>query len=253
MGTEPPARLGIYRRQPWSELDEYDRASIAVDCVLLTVVRAHLHVLLHRRTADPYSGRWALPGVFVTWPERDEDAVLRALKEKAGLDAPVHLQRLDWSGEPERDDRGWVVTHAYLGLTEAQLLRAALPSDREDVALAPVFLPRADLGPTPFAHVPVPDEPGTQLAFDHNQLVAQAVIRLRGQLRYTAMALDLVGDEFTLRDLQDVYEAVAGERFSRATFQRLVIHDLALVEPTGSLEPEGVGRRRAQLFRRRSG
>lgn len=245
-------RLGKFRRQRWSELDEYDRASIAVDCVLLTVDQAQLQVLVHRRTADPHSAQWALPGVFVSWPERDADAVVRALKEKAGLDALVRLQRLDWSGEPERDERGWVVTHAYLGVVDASTLRRSLAPDRHDVALAPVFLPRAASSPTPDAHVPLSDSTATRLAFDHNRLIAEAVVRLRGQVRYTGVAVDLVGEEFTLRELEDVYEAVLGERPSRATFQRLVIKELALVEPTGRWEPPGVGRRRAQLYRRRS-
>src|SRR4051812_13331138 len=121
----PPAPrwVGDRRNREWEDLDRYDRASIAVDCVLLTVERRQLRVLVHQRPREPAIGEWALPGGMVTYPERGEDAVRRVLKEKVGYDAgQLYLERLDWSDEPDRDDRGWVVTLVYLGLAPPEHL-----------------------------------------------------------------------------------------------------------------------------------
>lgn len=245
-----PSWVGEHRREPWRDLDRWDRASIAVDCVLLTVIDRQLQVLVQKRRADPQVGKWALPGAFVTFPSTEDDVVGWAVKEKAGLDlGEFYREHLDWSSNPSRDPRGWVVAHAFLGLAPGAVVREAVNAGPigPDVALAPVLVPAIG------EHVDgvVVHHPGgrARLAFDHEQLVALAVRRLRGKIRYTDLALSLVGDEFPLRDLQDACEAVLGYPLSRATFQKLVIDDLQLVEPTGEKEPLGVGRRRAQLYR----
>lgn len=244
-------RLGQHRLQGWNDdLDAYDRASIAVDCVVLCVAGSELRTVLHRRSTPPEEGNYALPGVFVTYPEREADAVERALKTKAHLSLSLTPERLTWSAEPNRDDRGWVVTLAYLALANADAVARDLPADSSDVIVAPVFVPPGVTAPDTYAHVPVAGVPGTHLAFDHNYLIGRAVLRLRERLHSSSAALELLYETFTMRELQAVYEAVTGERYSRATFQRLVA-DLALVEPTGEWEPPGVGRRRAQLYRAR--
>jgi 8-oxo-dGTP diphosphatase len=235
--------------QPWGPLDEWDRATVAVDAVVLTVEGQQLQVLVHRRQEAPQAGKWALPGVFVNYPERDADAVQRALKLKTQVAVDVHLEQLNWSNEPDRDPRGWIVTHAYLGLApSAELRRALEETDAKHVALAPVLVPwTGETGGFVYVH---PHEGSDALAFDHNQLVGLAVGRLRGKLRYTALGLELMPDEFTLREFQDVFEAILDQRLNRATFQKLVLDDLQLLEATGEREPLGVGRRRAQLYRR---
>lgn len=207
-----------------------------------------LQVLLHQRKFEPHCGDWALPGVFVNFKESEADAVLRALKEKVGLQLDVDPQPLVWSGEPDRDKRGWVVTHIYLATAPVRELRRHLGADAG--SLAPVFLPPG-FQPKPYAHVPVPGIAGTGLAFDHNQLIAQAVLRLRQQLRTSAAVLDLLPERFTMHELQTVFETVTAERISRASFQRLMLNELALIESLDEWEPLGTGRRRAQYYQPR--
>jgi len=259
----PPPWVGDERLLPWSELDRYDRASIAVDCVLLTVEGRQLHVLVHRRDADPLAGRWALPGGFVRYPEGDDDAVCRVVKEKVGLDIrDVHRERLDWSGEPVRDQRGWVVTHTYLALAPAAVLRRALGSvDPATVALAPVLVPwQGERDEPVFVSFPGVTQlrkgkgAGQQvehgsLAWDHNQLIGLGVKRLRGKLRYTNVGLEVVPDEFTLRELQAAYEGISGETWSRTSFRKHVLVERAIIEPTGQMEQSRVGHRPAELYR----
>ncbi len=242
------AGWGRFRRQPWTELDDWDRMTLATDAVLLTVAQGELFVLLYRRPNEPHAGEWALPGVFVTYPETGEDAALRALREKAGLEFGGHLEKLDWSWEPERDSRGWVGCVTYLALDRADVVAAAL-GERREVALGRVVVPWP--GETGGAVTVEVGGRAVPLAFTHADIVAASVKRLRGKLRYTGLALALVPPEFTLSGLQSAYETVLGEALNRVTFRRLVRESLALIEPTGELQTD-VSHRPAELYRRRS-
>jgi 8-oxo-dGTP diphosphatase len=238
---------GLHRRQPWSELDDWDRMTLATDTVLMTVAGDELWVLLYRRRDPPFPNRWALPGVFVSYPESGEQAAQRALRDKGRLDFTGRLDRLDWSWEPGRDPRGWVGCVTFLALQPAATVRTAI-AEVAGVALARI-------------HVPWPGETGGPVtvevdgktvkpAFTHAEIIATSVKRLRGKLRWTDSALDLMPPTFTLSALQQTYEAVLGEALNRVTFRRLVRDTLNLIEPTGELQSE-VKHRPAELFRRR--
>lgn len=237
---------GRYRKQAWSELDDWDRMTLATDAVLLTVVGKDLFVLLHRRRNPPYAGEWALPGVFVSFPEQGEEAALRALREKAGLVFEGHLERLDWSWSTERDPRGWIGCVTYLALAPADAVGAVVEG-RDDLALGRVVVPWPGEQGGPVA-VEVGGR-AVPLAFTHAEIVATSVQRLRGRLRHTDLALALLGPTFTLSELQRAYEAVLGESLNRVTFRRLVRDSLALIEPTGQVQAE-VAHRPAELYRR---
>jgi len=220
--------------------------TLATDVVLMTVADGELWVLLHRRPHDPQAGKWALPGVFVAYPESGEQAVLRALRDKAGLAFDGHLERLDWSWEAGRDPRGWVGCVTYLALEEPATLRAAI-GGAPGVALARVAVPWA--GETGGPVIVEISGRATRPAFSHAEIIAASIKRLRGKLRWTDIGLALMPPTFTLSALQRTYEVVLGEPLNRITFRRLVRDSLGLIEPTGLLQ-EDVNHRPAELFRR---
>jgi 8-oxo-dGTP diphosphatase len=247
MATRSPdsgAGWGRHRVQPWSELDDWDRMTLATDVVLMTVKDGDLWVLLYKRGDPPYPNRWALPGVFVQYPESAEQAAHRALRDKARLHFTGRLDRLDWSWEPGRDPRGWVGCVTLLALLPAASIH---PSTGVTLARVHVPWPGETGGPV---SIEVDGKP-VKLAFTHADIVAASVKRLRGRLRWTDTALDLMPPTFTLSALQQAYEAVLGEPLNRVTFRKLVRDTLNLVEPTGELQPE-VNHRPAELFRRRT-
>jgi hypothetical protein len=88
---------------------------------------------------------------------------------------------------------------------------------------------------------------GEAMALDHRRLIATALGRLRGKLKYRPVVFELVPSTFTLLRLQRVVEALAGARLHKQNFRRLVEKG-GLVEGTGVVEPRGVGRP-AELFR----
>jgi hypothetical protein len=88
---------------------------------------------------------------------------------------------------------------------------------------------------------------GEPMALDHRRLLATALGRLRGKLKYRPVVFELLPETFTLLRLQRVVEALGGVRLHKQNFRRLV-ETGGLVEGTGVIEPGPVGRP-AELFR----
>jgi 8-oxo-dGTP diphosphatase len=205
--------------------------AITVDVVILTVQQGQLGVLLVRRGTHPFLGRWALPGGFVTPHEDLDAAAARELAEEAGVDAHHHLEQLGSYGQPDRDPRMRVVSVAYLAL----IPDPPAPVGGTDASEAR-FWPVAHLG----THV--------QLAFDHEQIVNDAIERARSKLEYTDLATTLLGEPFTIAELRRVYEAVWGVDLHPANFRRKVLATPGFVVPTG--EHRATGRGWSELYTR---
>ena len=85
------------------------------------------------------------------------------------------------------------------------------------------------------------------MLFDHRRILATAIARLRGKLKYRPVVFELMAPTFTLLDLQRAVEALAGRRLHKQNFRRLVAEQ-GLVEGTGQFSTPIRGRP-AELFR----
>jgi len=220
-------------------LDAYDRPSVAVDVVVLTVLEGHLLCGLYERTEHPDLGRLALPGGFMRLDESLDEAARRLLREKAGL-TDVFLEQLFTFGEPGRDPRGRIVTVAYFALVDKErFLQATMLRRRLSIPWP------GETG----GEVDVVNDDGSTgaLAFDHASILGTAVKRLRGKLDYTPVGFQLLPAEFTLRELQDIHEAVRGEDVNKDSFRRRMLASGHL-EATGNHE-RNVTWRPAELYR----
>ncbi|MFJ8767203.1 NUDIX hydrolase [Streptomyces clavifer] len=181
--------------------------AVTVDLAVFTVREGRLHVLLVERGEAPYRGRWALPGGFVLPRESAEEAARRELAEETGLTrnsvCALHLEQLRTYSDPDRDPRMRVVSVAYAALVPD------LPEPRGggDAARAQWW----EAGGT---------EP---LAFDHDRILADAYDRIGGRLEYSCLATAFCPAEFTLGELQQVYETVWGVELDRPNFRRKVL------------------------------
>jgi hypothetical protein len=90
-------------------------------------------------------------------------------------------------------------------------------------------------------------EIGRPMALDHRRILATAMGRLRGKLKYRPVVFELLPPEFTLYDLQKSVEAISGTLLHKQNFRRLVEKG-GLVEPTGNVSTE-TGGRPARLYR----
>ncbi len=204
---------------------------VAVDVVIFTVkpeaeVASALEVLLVKRGIPPFRGLWAIPGGFVLDDESLEAAALRELQEETGV-RDVYLEQLYSFGDPDRDPRGRVVSVTYFALISANQRPLLAGSDAADAQ----FFPMSAL---------------PALAFDHQQILDYALVRLRNKLEYTTVGFQLLPAKFTLSELQRVYEAILGRALDKRNFRR----KLGLLDILTPLnEYRSSGRRPAQLYR----
>ncbi|MFJ8746083.1 NUDIX domain-containing protein [Embleya sp. NPDC127516] len=206
-----------------------------------------LHVLLVRRGEMPFAGRLALPGGFVRpvvdpdGTRREEDlgeAAERELAEETGLAASarldrVHLEQLGTYGAPGRDPRMRIVSVAHLAFAPD----LPDPTAGGDAAHA-LWVPVADV------------DPGA-LAFDHARILADGLERARAKLEYSPLATAFAGEEFTVTELREVYQAVWGQPMHAGNFHRKVLSVPGFVRDTGATTARGGARggRRARLYR----
>ena len=129
------------------------KPSIAVDGVLIKNGK----ILLIKRKNEPFKGKWALPGGFVEYGEKVEDAVLREFQEEVGIKAKIK-KLLGVYSDPKRDPRGHVISVVFLLEAEGE------PKAGDDAADAK-FFSLDELPP---------------LAFDHEKIIKDAIREIKG-------------------------------------------------------------------------
>ncbi len=197
---------------------------------------ATLWLPLVRRMRPPFSGRWALPGGPIPWDETLVDTALRTLRA-AVLRDPGYLEQLYSFGAVERSaDAQRLVTIAYWALYGEQDLASAEGEGDRDLRSEP------DPNVAWFSADALPE-----LAFDHGEIVAYALDRLRSKTEYSTVAYRFLGDRFTLAQLREVREAILGEPVDPANFRRQALAQGHLVD-TGE-RTSGERHRPARLYR----
>ena len=206
---------------------EYARPALTVDCVVFGFDEGELKLLLIQRGLEPFKGKWALPGGFVRVDETLDDAARRELAEETGL-KNVFLEQLYTFGEVDRDPRERVVSVAYYSLVKLAAHETKAATDATDACWFPISkLPK--------------------LAFDHADIVATALTRLKGKVRYQPIGFELLPTKFTLSELQHLYEAVLEAKLDKRNFRKKVLGFGLLI---ALKESQMSGRHRpAQLFR----
>ena len=204
---------------------DYPQPLVTVDAVLLTLRAGVLEIALHRRDRAPFKNAMALPGgvVHVDEDGDTEASVRRVLREKTGFE-PRYLEQLQVFSGKDRDPRQWSLSVSYVALVPAAELEAATQAD--------------------FRFVSVDALP--PLAFDHADIVAAAVARLRGKSSYSTLPFFLLPERFTLTELQHTYEAILQTRLEKSNFRRKM-EAWGVLEPTG--EQMGGAQRPARLYR----
>ncbi len=206
---------------------QYPHPAVTTDIVIFTVRDEQLKVLLVKRKGAPFKGKWALPGGFVNIDEDLEQCAKRELAEETGVKG-VYLEQLYTFGAPKRDPRERIITVAYFALipSKQQTLKAA--SDAEAVDW--------------FAIDELP-----KLAFDHQGIIDMAHQRLVAKLDYSTIAFQFMPKEFTLSELQTVYEIILRQPVDKRNFRKWVLA-LNNIQETGNERREGP-HRPAKLYR----
>jgi 8-oxo-dGTP diphosphatase len=206
---------------------QYPRAALTVDCVVFGFDEGELKVLLIERALEPFKGKWALPGGFVRVDETLDEAARRELEEETGL-KDVFLEQLYTFGSVDRDPRERVVSVAYYALVKLAAHDTKAATDAADARWFPI-------------------SKVSKLAFDHADIFATALARLKGKVRYQPIGFELLPPKFTLSQLQLLYGSVLETELDKRNFRKKVL-SFGLLVPLK--ETQMTGRHRpAQLFR----
>jgi len=176
---------------------------VAVDAVLFTINEKTLKTLLVKIKRGPFAGWWAFPGGLVQRGEGLDEAARRELFEKTGV-SDLYLEQLYTFGETQRDPTAHTVSVAYFALVPPGVDILSRGEKYADVRWAPVHA------------LPL-------LAYDHNAIANYALRRLQAKLSYTNIVYSLLPDEFTLADLQELYEVILHQTLDRRNFRRKIL------------------------------
>jgi 8-oxo-dGTP diphosphatase len=206
---------------------------LTVETAIFTLYQRDLKVCLFQRGQPPFDGSWALPSVTPTETESLDDAAQRCIFSIIGSggdsESDPFFQQLYSFGAPDRDPRGRAISIAYFAL----VAKDRLPEHMLDDANAQVRWHSA-YNPPP-------------LAFDHGEILSYALTRLRYKIEYSAVAFQLMPEEFTLRELQDAYMIILNDqKLDKANFRKK-IREANILEPSNRFQE--TGGRPANLFR----
>lgn len=204
---------------------KYPHPSVTTDCVIFGFDGTKMKVLLVQRGIEPYKGRWAFPGGFLKMDEDAETGALRELQEETGLRA-AYIKQFHTFSDPNRDPRERVITIAYYALVRLQEVKGA-----DDAADARWFA---------LDEVP-------SLAFDHDLILRTATNELRKQIHFEPIGFELLPEKFTIKELQNLYEAILGVNFDRRNFYNKMRHFEILIQLDETAKP--TPKKEAFLFR----
>ena len=231
-----------------SDIFKYEHPFVTTDAVVFTVntvpadsyrklPEVSLKILLYKREAEPYIDKWCLPGGFLNIDEMPEDNIKRKLLEKSNVEN-CFLEQLYTFSDIKRDPRARVISLSYIGLmneSESQKFDNSSTwfSINQDGERLSFVGDNEIIGEG-------------ELGFDHYMIIKTALERLKSKIQYSYIIFNLLPNEFTLTELQNVYEAIQNKKESIANFRRKTGH---MVEETENyLTPKG--HRPAKLYTR---
>lgn len=179
---------------------EYFNIAVSEDCVIFGYEEKELKVLLIKSDLEEFSGLYSLLGDLVRPDEDLETASYRILKERTGLD-DVYLEQVHAFGSIDRHPSGRVITIAYYSLID--ISHHKLQLSHNELSWHPVNQIR-------------------KMAFDHKLILDTCLQRLQQQVMEHPIVFNLLPEKFSLRQLQELYEAILGVELDRRNFRKKI-------------------------------
>ena len=179
----------------------YKNQGVHVISNIFTVDKGITKVLLVKRTNEPHKGMWALPGGALYNNKDLIEGVKRELKEKTGL-KNIELSLCNVFGDVNRSKLMRMVGISYLGVI-----------DSNKVHLLKETLKTSDAEFVPIDSIP-------DLAYDHNEIVNDALEKLKEVIFNSSILKSLYPDTFTMPEIQKAYESILGIKYDRRNFRK---------------------------------
>jgi len=178
------------------------RFHVALDCIIFGFDNGELKLLIHQRRFEPFLGNWSLFGGFLQQDEGLDEAAGRILRELTGLQN-IYMEQLQTYGEIDRDPAGRVLSVAYYALIPAHRF-----SKRYSGKYGATWVSLKEL---------------PALIMDHRQMVEKGLRRLRRRASSQPIGFELLPREFTIPQLQSLYEAIYQSPLDKRNFRKKIL------------------------------
>ena len=206
------------------EFNQYVETLISI----FTIDKGNLKILLMRKKTEPYKGYWILPGNLVNNSETLEDNITDAVYDKMGLPS-LYIEQAHVYSNINRDPDERIMAVSFIGLIDS----VSVELKREV---------RENIESEWFNVTDIP-----KIAYDHEEIINKSLDYLKKKLVNTNVLKSLFPSDFTLPELQKIYEQILGIEIDRRNFRKKFIN-LGLIEDTG-YKNEGGNGRPAKLYR----
>ena len=206
---------------------KYENQGIHVIASIFTIDKGKLKILLVKRKNNPYQGHWALTGGALYNDEDLEDGLNREIYEKTGLEH-IEVKLANVFGKKNRSPVMRMVAVTYIGIIDAS---------KVEIAKSTLKTSNAEW----FSIDEVP-----HLAYDHNEIIADAIKKLKEEILKTDLLKVFFPNGFTLPELQKVYESILEKKLDRRNFRKKILN-MDMIIPT---EEEKIfeGKKRAKIY-----
>jgi len=178
------------------DYSHFPRHLVAVDCIIFGFDGENLKILLVQRNFEPKMGEWSLMGGFIGDEETSDEAAQRVLNTLTGLEN-IYLEQLNSYTQIDREPTARIMSISYYALINIE----------KNIQINEKYSAKwFDLQDFP------------TLIFDHNEMVKDAVLRLRRRASTRPIGFELLPEKFTMKDLQSLYEAIFNEQYDKRNF-----------------------------------
>lgn len=199
----------------------------SVDCVIFGFKDRLLNVLLIERKQAPEKGTMALPGDFLLAEESLLHSAKKILKAITNLH-DIFLEQIGAFGDTDRYPIKRVITIGFYALINIEHYKPQAGSTAERLEWCPI------------GNLP-------KLAFDHLQIIQAGYEILKCKIRREPIGFNLLPEQFSLTELQQVYEAILGTELNKRNF-RTKLKQMKLLIETG-IKQSNVAHKPAMLYR----
>lgn len=204
-----------------SKIDNENYVVLETLINIFTVDKGKLKILLARKQQDPYKGYWELPGNILNKNETLEEIVKTTLKETIDL-SDVYIEQDYTFSDTNRNPNNRVIATSYVALIDNKFMEIKSEKLDQDIKW--------------FSIDEIP-----KMAYDHKEIIEKAQELLKTKLVNTNVLKSLFPSDFTLPELQSIYESILNVKLDRRNFRKKFI-SLGLIEDTGYNNLGGSGR-----------
>ena len=207
---------------------KYAHQGIHVIASIFTIDKGKLKILLVKRKNNPYQGHWALTGGALYNDEDLEDGLNREIYEKTGIEH-IEVKLANVFGKENRSPVMRMVAVTYIGIIDAS---------KVEIAKSTLKTSNAEW----FSIDEVP-----QLAYDHNEIITDAIKKLKEEILKTNLLKVFFPSGFTLPELQKVYESILEKKLDRRNFRKKILN-MDMIIPTDE-EKIFAGKKKAKIYK----